>query len=75
MRTIIESRKYAKIEENSDIFNHALRLHTLGHKDMIDNILYASSIHLNLKLLTLDIELKFINNKRLTDPLLFPSEI
>jgi len=48
----------------------------MGHKDMVDNILYASSIHLNLKLLTLDIELKkFINNKRLTDPLIFPNEI
>lgn len=76
LRSIIESRKYKKIEENSDIFNNALRLHMLGHKDMIDNIFYASSIHLNLKLLTLDIELKkFINDKRLTDPLIFPNEI
>ena len=76
MRSIIESRKYAKIEENSDIFNDALRLHMLGHKDMIDNILYASSIHLDLKLLTIDIELKkFIDDKRLTDPLIFPNEI
>jgi len=76
LRSIIESRKYARIEENSDIFNDALRLHMLGHKDMIDNILYASSIHLDLKLLTLDVELKkFIDNKRLTDPLIFPDEM
>jgi len=76
LRSVIESRKYAKIEENSDVFNEALRLHMLGHRDMIDNILYASSIHLNLKLLTLDVELKrFINDKRLTDPLIFPNEM
>jgi len=76
LRSVIESRKYVKIEENSDIFNDALRLHMLGHKDMIDNILYASSIHLDLKLLTLDVELKkFIGDKRLTDPLIFPDEM
>jgi len=76
LRSVIESRKYAKIEENSEIFHNALRLHMMGHKDMVDNILYASSIHLDLKLLTLDIELKkFISNKRLTDTLIFPNEI
>jgi PIN domain nuclease of toxin-antitoxin system len=76
LRSIIESRKYAKIDETSDIFDDALRLHMLGHKDMIDNILYASAIHLDLKLLTLDIELKrFICNKRLTDPLMFPNDL
>ena len=76
LRSIIESRKYVRIEENSDVFDDALRLHMLGHKDMINNILYASSIHLDLKLLTLDIELKkFINDKRLTDPLMFPDEM
>ena len=76
LRSIIESRKYARIKENSDVFNDALRLHMLGHKDMVDNMLYASSIHLNLKLLTLDIKLKrFISNKRLADHLLFPDEI
>jgi len=76
LRSIIESRKYVKIEEDSDIFHHALRLHMLGHKDMIDNILYASSVHLNLKLLTLDIKLKkFINNNSLSDSLIFPDEL
>lgn len=41
---------------------------------MIDNILYASSTQLNLKLLTLDTELKeFIHEKRLKDTLIFPS--
>ena len=76
LRSVIESRKYVNIEESSDIFDDALRLHMLGHKDMIDNILYASSIHLDLKLLTLDVELKrFIGDKRLTDPLIFPNEI
>jgi len=76
LRSILESGRYKKIEENSEIFNEALRLYKLGHKDMIDNILYASSIQLNLKLLTLDNELKeFIYEKRLNDTLIFPNQI
>jgi len=65
-----------KVEEDSEIFNEAIRLHILGHKDMIDNILYASSTRLNLKLLTLDTELKkFIDAKGLDDALVFPNQI
>ena len=76
LRSVIEGRKYVKIEEDSDIFNEALKLHVLGHKDMIDNILYAGSIHFNLKLLTLDIKLKkFISNNNLSDSLIFPDEL
>ena len=76
LRSITESRRYMKVEEDSEIFNEALRLYTTGHKDMIDNILYASSICLNLKLLTLDTELKeFIREKGLNDTLLFPNQI
>jgi len=76
LRSILESGRYKKIEENSEIFNEALRLYKLGHKDMIDNILYASSAQLNLKLLTLDAELKeFIHEKRLNDTLISPNQI
>lgn len=76
LRSILESGRYKKIEESSEIFNEALRLYRLGHKDMIDNILYASSTQLNLKLLTLDTELKeFIHEKRLKDTLIFPNQI
>jgi len=76
LRSIIESGRYGKVEEDSETFKEALRLHVLGHKDMIDNILYATSSYLNLKLLTLDTELKdFIHKKGLKDTLISPSQI
>jgi len=47
----------------------------LGHKDMVDNILYASSSRLNLKLLTLDNELKgFIRERGLKDTFISPDQ-
>jgi PIN domain nuclease of toxin-antitoxin system len=76
LRSILEGKRYMKVEESSEIFDEALRLYMLGHKDMIDNILYATSTNLNLKLLTLDKELKeFIHEKGLMDTLIHPSQI
>ncbi|MEM2936879.1 MAG: PIN domain-containing protein [Candidatus Bathyarchaeia archaeon] len=76
LRSIIEGGRYRKVEEDSETFNDALRLYMLGHKDMVDNILYASSNRLNLKLLTLDNELKgFILEKGLKDTLISPDQI
>jgi PIN domain nuclease of toxin-antitoxin system len=76
LRSILEGKRYMKVEESSEILNEALRLYMLGHKDMIDNILYATSTNLNLKLLTLDKELKeFIHEKGLMDTLIHPSQI
>ena len=47
-----------------------------GHKDIIDNILYATSVNLNLKLLTLDAELKdFILSQRLKNIFIFLSQL
>jgi len=76
LRSILESGRYMKVEEDSEIFNDALRLYIIGHKDIIDNILYASSTHLNLRLLTLDTELKeFILKKGLKDTLIYLNQI
>ena len=76
LRSIIEGGRYMKVEEESKTFNEALRLYTLGHKDMVDNILYASSTCLNLKLLTLDNKLKeFIIEKGLKDTLISPDQL
>jgi len=76
LRSILESGRYTKVEEDSETFDEALRLYTLGHKDTIDNILYASSNRLNLKLLTLDNELKeFIREKGLNDTFISPNQI
>lgn len=76
LRSIMESGRYGKVEEDSETFREALRLHMLGHKDMIDNVLYATSSSLNLKLLTLDTELReFIHNEGLKDTLIAPDQI
>ena len=76
LKSIMQSGRYKSVNETPEIFIKALKLYNLGHKDLIDNILYASSTHLNLKLLTLDAELKeFINNKKLEDSVILPDQI
>ena len=76
LRSIIEGDRYMKVKEDSKTFNDALKLHMLGHKDMIDNILYANTTRLNIKLLTLDNELKnFIRERGLKNTLIAPDEL
>ena len=76
LRSIIEGDRYMKVKEDSKTFNDALKLHMLGHKDMIDNILYANTTSLNIKLLTLDNELKnFIHERGLKNTLITPDEL
>ncbi len=76
LRSVMESSRYKEIREDSEIFVKALEMHKLGHGDSIDNILYSTSIILNLKLLTVDKGLKeFIAAKRLTDTLMHPDQI
>ncbi len=48
----------------------------LGHKDIIDNILYATTILYDLKLLTIDRTLKsFIERIGLKNTLIFPDTL
>jgi len=76
LRSIMRGDRYRKIEEDHQIFKEALELYRMDHKDMIDNILYASSTNLKLKFLTLDSELReFVKNKGLKDVLVSPSQI
>src|SRR5213594_740009 len=71
LRSIIEGRRYAKTNEDSRIFDEALGLYRMGHTDMIDNILYAVSLHHNLRFLTIDETLReFINSKGLENTLI-----
>ncbi len=71
LRSIIEGRRYNKITEDSRVFNEALGLYRMGHNDMIDNILYAVSLHNSLRFLTLDEALReFITSKGLENILL-----
>jgi PIN domain nuclease of toxin-antitoxin system len=76
LRSILESGKYLEVKENLDVFEKALELYGLGHKDLIDNILYADSVAFKLKLLTVDAELRaFIRKERLENTLLFPEAL
>lgn len=76
LRSIVEGRRYTKAEADSGAFNDSLKLYVLGHRDMVDNILYSTSTHRNLKFLTLDEELKrFINEKGLEDTLISPDQL
>ncbi len=76
LRSIVNGGRYMRVEESSGVFNEALRLYMLGHKDMTDNILYATPSSLDFSLLTLDGELKeFIRGKGLKDVVLLPREV
>ncbi|MGB9894524.1 MAG: PIN domain-containing protein [Thermoproteota archaeon] len=76
LRSILEGGRYKGIEENSKVFEEAIRLRIIGHRDMIDNVLYSTSLHFNLKLLTLDDELKeFVRKNKLNDVLISPNQI
>lgn len=54
LRSIMDGGRYRILDEGSEIFSEATRFYKLGHVDMIDNILYASSIHFGLRFLTVD---------------------
>ncbi|MEM3404472.1 MAG: hypothetical protein QXJ17_08060 [Nitrososphaeria archaeon] len=76
LKSLIESQRYKLIKEDSKVFEYALKLYRLGHKDMIDNILYSNSIRFDNNFMTVDEELrKFIQNRKLNDTLVFPKEI
>jgi predicted nucleic acid-binding protein len=76
LRSVLKSHRYVKVDEEPEIFIESLKLHGLGHKDTVDNILYASSKHYNLKLLTVDKELrKFVRDNGLKDTLIFPDQL
>ena len=76
LRSIIEGRRYKRVEEDSEIFKEAFRLYRLGHKDMIDNILYASALSLGLLLWTFDDQLKkFVLEKQLKNIFVSPDQL
>ncbi|MEM2989375.1 MAG: PIN domain-containing protein [Candidatus Bathyarchaeia archaeon] len=76
LRSIMEGGRYGKVEESSEIFGKAIELYMLGHRDMVDNVLYAASSELDLRLLTLDAELGgFVRGRGLKDTLISPAQI
>ena len=76
MRSIVEGERYQRLDETSEVFNRALELYKSGHVDIIDNILYASSLLFGLKLLTVDKALRdFIEEKSLEMTLISVDEL
>ena len=73
LRSITDGGRYRLLEEGAHAYGEGLRLYRLGHRDMIDNVLYASAVSHGLRFLTLDRELKeFIEDTGLEDNLMFP---
>jgi PIN domain nuclease of toxin-antitoxin system len=76
LRSVMESGRYEKLDENSEVFSRAVRLYELGHGDMIDNILYADSVHFGLRFLTMDRNLRdFIEEEDLEKTLLLVDDL
>jgi len=72
-RSVTDGGRYRLLEEGAHDYLEGLRFYRLGPRDMIDNVLYASSIDHGLRFLTLDKELKrFIEDVGLEDNLMFP---
>ena len=76
LRSVLEGGNYERSEEGFGVFSRANELRALGHRDMIDNILYANSVANGLKLLTVDEALRsFVREHGLEDTTVFPSEM
>ncbi len=76
LRSVLDGAVYEKSEEGSNVFIRADELRDLGHRDMIDNVLYAGSVSNGLRFLTVDQELRsFIREHGLEDTTVFPSEL
>lgn len=72
---IRETMKYSPIDEKA--IESAIRMYRLGHKDMIDNLLYSIAVSNKLRLLTVDEDLmKFIEKRNLIkDSIVMPEEL
>jgi len=57
-KSLLESNFYTWIQPSPQAIELAFKLRSLGHKDNIDNLLYAISITNNMIFLTMDTELK-----------------
>ena len=58
VKSLMEGGYYRWIEPSAEDILMAFNLRRLGHRDIIDNLLYAASINRGMKLLTMDRELK-----------------
>ena len=61
---------------NEKAVKTALELYKLGHRDLIDNLLYGISLSQNLKFLTIDRELvSFVKSNNYPDTFISPIEL
>jgi len=58
IKSLLESGVYEWIDPTPDAIKLAFKLRLAGHKDVIDNLLYATSITKNMIFLTMDDALK-----------------
>jgi len=63
IRSLFESGTYEWISLTSDAIQLALKLCLAGHRDLVDNLLYATSITRGMILLTMDETLRTFLNK------------
>jgi len=64
MRSIFEC--YIRAEINAKVVLKAFEIYGMGHRDIIDCILYSTALHCNMKFASLDNELKkFVRNNNL----------
>jgi len=64
IESLLKSGLYIWLEPKSEDLIIAFKIRLDGHKDLIDNILYATSLNNNLILLTMDRELKEFLEKK-----------
>ncbi|MCC6015839.1 MAG: PIN domain-containing protein [Desulfurococcaceae archaeon] len=66
--------RLAQVDEKA--VRTALELYRLGHRDLIDNLLYGISLSQNLKFLTIDRELvSFVKSNNYPDTFISPIEL
>lgn len=58
VKSLLQSGLYKWVEPTPEAVKLAFRLRLLGHRDVIDNLLYATSVTSNMVLLTMDRDLK-----------------
>jgi hypothetical protein len=76
LRSLYRGGRYMMTEEEPEIFVGALDLASLGHRDMIDNLLYSTSRIHNLKFLTLDTKLgDFVKKNNIDDSIILPDDL
>ena len=74
--SIVKTRVYTEAHADVDDYLYALELYRLGNKDMIDNLLYSTSISNQCKFLTVDEPLRrFIEKKGIENVLTSPDDL